>query len=157
MMCIALMSEAGVVGIGGGIANAGAKGKGKVGEPPKWGTARLGQCVLFLELIGMIRELGDGKRDTSTESTTFISQAVSFFTALEARIALLLNVKELTTLSPFSMRLLISTLILEIRLFTRSLKPSGYVISFTYLVYSSHRRHYHPPNWVIVGVEGPQV
>ncbi|KAG8777776.1 hypothetical protein FRC15_011121 [Serendipita sp. 397] len=127
MMCIALMSEAGVVGIGGGVANAGAKGKGKVGEPPKWGTARLGQCVLFLELIGMIRELGDGKRDTSKESTAFISQAVSFFTALEARIAVLLNVKELTTLSPFSMRLLISTLILEIRLFTRSLKPAQWL------------------------------
>jgi hypothetical protein len=37
-------------------------------EAPKWGVARLGQCVLFLELIALLRRLRRSKKDDSTVS-----------------------------------------------------------------------------------------
>lgn len=59
MMCIALMGDVGVVSGAG-------KGKQKAGEPAKWGKARLGQCVLFLELIAVLRNLNNRKKDEAS-------------------------------------------------------------------------------------------
>jgi hypothetical protein len=58
MMCIALLSDGGVV--------SGGKGKQRPGEPPKWGKARLGQCVLFLELISFLKQLMKSKKDITS-------------------------------------------------------------------------------------------
>ncbi|CAG7849750.1 SubName: Full=Uncharacterized protein {ECO:0000313/EMBL:CCA73209.1} [Serendipita indica DSM 11827] len=119
MMCIALMNEPGIAG---SSAVSSAKGKGRDGDPPKWGTARLGQCVLFLEMIYFVRDLRL-QREVS-DSTSTPSDVVSYLLALEARVAVLLDAKEAAILRPFSMRLLIVSLLFEIRLYTRSLKPA---------------------------------
>lgn len=63
MMCIALMNDVGV-GVG--------KGKAKQGAAPKWGKARLGQCVLFLELISYLRMLNKMKKDETSVCHLFI-------------------------------------------------------------------------------------
>jgi hypothetical protein len=56
MICIALMVDVGVVSAPG-------KGKQKVGEVPKWGKSRIGQCVLFLELIGILRNFNKARKE----------------------------------------------------------------------------------------------
>jgi hypothetical protein len=66
MMCIALMSEPGVVSSQG-------KGKQKAGDARKWGKARLGQSVLFLELIALARRLGKDRKDDNSVSRFCLS------------------------------------------------------------------------------------
>jgi hypothetical protein len=61
MMLIALTGDPGVPVATG-------KGKQRMGEAPKWGVARLGQCVLFLELIALLRRLRKSKKDDTLVS-----------------------------------------------------------------------------------------
>jgi len=105
MMCIALMSDPGVVSSSQG------KGKQRAGEARKWGKARLGQSVLFLELIALARKLNKDRKDDNSVSFSFFGlcyrvhdgvfqtpapmllQAINFFVALEIRVAVLLEAK----------------------------------------------------------------
>ncbi|PVF92302.1 hypothetical protein CPB86DRAFT_717696 [Serendipita vermifera] len=119
MMCIALLSDGGIV--------SGGKGKQRPGEPPKWGKARLGQCVLFMELISFLKQLMKSKKDISSAPSSSMGSTVKFFLELEMRIGVLLNAKETTTLCPFSIRLLVAKLLTEIRLFTHSLKAASWL------------------------------
>jgi hypothetical protein len=69
MMCIALMSEPGVVSSQG-------KGKQKAGDARKWGKTRLGQSVLFLELIALVRRLGKDRKDDNSVSSLYVIEAI---------------------------------------------------------------------------------
>jgi hypothetical protein len=69
MMCIALMSEPGVVSSQG-------KGKQKAGDARKWGKTRLGQSVLFLELIALARRLGKDRKEDSSVSRFLVTGAM---------------------------------------------------------------------------------
>ncbi|OBZ67524.1 hypothetical protein A0H81_12594 [Grifola frondosa] len=111
MMSVALMSE---------TSNTKSRGKGAA---PTWGKVRLGQLVLLFELIEHLRTVRDSK-DLSA-----LSAAAKFFTALEARLGLMLETKEQSTLIPVSQRFLFCSLFREIRLLTRSLKPASWLPS----------------------------
>ncbi|KAJ7185784.1 hypothetical protein C8R46DRAFT_937409 [Mycena filopes] len=113
MMSVALMSAG-----AGGSKSSGAAG-------PTWGTARLGQSVLLLEVIGRIQAIRRMK-DTSSNPDGFVD-IVKFVLAMETRLALLLDVKERTSLVPLSQRMLFMMLFREIRLLTRSLKSAGWL------------------------------
>ncbi|KIM28069.1 hypothetical protein M408DRAFT_147787 [Serendipita vermifera MAFF 305830] len=142
MMCIALMSEP-------GSASAQVKGKQSTKEPRKWGKARLGQSVLFLELIAHARKLRkDRKEDNSTPAPALLA-AINFFVGLETRIAVFLEAKELTLLAPLSTRLLIASLLMEIRLLSRSLKPASWLTKIVEWGCTSH------PGAIIAGLKDP--
>ncbi|TDL25147.1 hypothetical protein BD410DRAFT_784972 [Rickenella mellea] len=113
MMSVALMSDPGA-GIG--------KGKGKEGEAPIMGKARLGQSILLLELTCRLRDLRLAKKGTVSLPEQTHSALIKFVTSLESRLAILLDAKEQKSLLPLSQRLLFAVLFLEIRLTTRSLK-----------------------------------
>ncbi|KAJ7050907.1 hypothetical protein C8F01DRAFT_1000073 [Mycena amicta] len=109
----------GVALVGGGAA------KGQVanrnGQPLTWGVARLGQSVLLVEMIGRIQVV---RRAASSIQDPEI---IRFDLALETRVALLLEVKELTSLVPLSQQMLFMMLFREIRLLTRSLKTASWL------------------------------
>ncbi|KAF8652353.1 hypothetical protein AX16_004383 [Volvariella volvacea WC 439] len=98
-------------------------------QPPKtsiddspWGEARLGQSVLLIEVIGQVQALRHLKENANTEGPPV--EALKFVLALETRLAILLEVREKSTLIPLSQRLLFCILFREMRLLTRSLKPA---------------------------------
>jgi hypothetical protein len=68
MMLVALMGDP-------GAAVSTGKGKQRAGEAPKWGVARLGQCVLYLELIALLRRLRSSKKDDATVSLNHLLTA----------------------------------------------------------------------------------
>ncbi|KAJ7032008.1 hypothetical protein C8F04DRAFT_670996 [Mycena alexandri] len=124
MMSVALMSGA---------------GGSKSSAPdiaPTWGTARLGQSVLLLEVIGQIQAIRRTK-DSSSNPDGFVD-IVKFVLALETRLSLLLDVKERTNLVPLSQRMLFMMLFREIRLLTRSLKSAGWLPRMVSWFASSH-------------------
>lgn len=67
MMAVALMSDVG---------SAKAKDSAESGKGLVWGTARIGQCVVLLELIGSIRKLVELKSEASSNSVSFKAIAV---------------------------------------------------------------------------------
>ncbi|KAJ7060983.1 hypothetical protein C8F01DRAFT_1058277 [Mycena amicta] len=109
----------GVALVGGGAA----KGQvaNRTGQPLTWGVARLGQSVLLVEMIGRIQVV---RRAASSIQDPEI---IRFALALETRVALLLEVKERTSLVPLSQRMLFMMLFREIRLLTRSLKTASWL------------------------------
>ncbi|KAL5504188.1 hypothetical protein ACEPAH_8262 [Sanghuangporus vaninii] len=129
MVSVALMSDPGGSGLG--------KGKAKEGQTPMWGKARLGQTLVLLELVKKlknIREEFHDKRDNAMGLNGSIGKVIKFVTALEARLAILIEAKEQIALLPLSQRILFTSLFLEIRLLTRSLKPTAWlarIISWT--------------------------
>ncbi|KAF7326044.1 RRM domain-containing protein [Mycena kentingensis (nom. inval.)] len=107
------------------LAGGGPKSKPKNGngerEPLVWGVARLGQSVLLVEVIGRLQDV---RRAPSSNQDI---ETVRFALALETRIGLLLEVKELTSLIPLSQRMLFMMLLREIRLLTKSLKSAAWL------------------------------
>ncbi|KAJ7196554.1 hypothetical protein GGX14DRAFT_473423 [Mycena pura] len=93
---------------------------------PTWGTARLGQSVLLLELIGRIQAVRRGKEGSSTPDNMYVD-IIKFVHALETRLSVLIDVKERTSLVPLSQRMLFMMLFREIRLLIKSLKPAGWL------------------------------
>ncbi|KAG7095353.1 hypothetical protein E1B28_006112 [Marasmius oreades] len=92
----------------------------------EYGVASLGQSVILVEVIGQFQKARKA-RDVPSHSTSSmpdneIVEIAKFAFALEARLALLIEAKEKTTLVPFSQRLLFMMLFREIRLLTKSLK-----------------------------------
>ncbi|EJD42007.1 hypothetical protein AURDEDRAFT_89881 [Auricularia subglabra TFB-10046 SS5] len=81
-------------------------------------AGRLGQSVLVLQIIEDVRKRAGGK--TSRAPPASQTQAVKFYTELETRIAVLTTAREKNTPLPFSHRLLIVALLLDIRQFTWS-------------------------------------
>ncbi|GJJ14897.1 hypothetical protein Clacol_009167 [Clathrus columnatus] len=100
-------------------------------SPPKsipghgraWGKIRLGKSLILLELILFIRALTKKKAELLQPPDSSQSEAYRFLAGLETRLSVLVEAKEKDTIIPFSQRILISVLFLEIRLFTCSLKP----------------------------------
>ncbi|KAF9653663.1 hypothetical protein BDM02DRAFT_3135161 [Thelephora ganbajun] len=84
-----------------------------------WEQARLGHCVVMVELISCLRSL--------RKSADAAPGLVAFINSLESRLAVLLEAKERSTLVPFSQRALYCILFYEMRLTTHSLKPSTWV------------------------------
>ncbi|KAJ7441775.1 hypothetical protein B0H11DRAFT_2251834 [Mycena galericulata] len=113
MMSVALMSGAG-------------KTSAAVDAAPGWGTARLGQSVLLVEMIGRIQAVRRTKDASSNPDGPYVD-IVKFVLALETRLGLLLDVKERTSMVPLSQRMLFMMLFREMRLLTRSLKTQGWL------------------------------
>ncbi|KAJ6582913.1 hypothetical protein DFH09DRAFT_278368 [Mycena vulgaris] len=125
MMSVALMSSA-----GGSKANA-------PDAIPVWGTARLGQSVLLVEMIGKIQAVRRTKDSSSNPDSVYVD-ILKFVLALETRLTLLLDMKERTSLVPLSQRMLFTMLFREIRLLTRSLKAPGWLSRTVSWFASSH-------------------
>ncbi|TFY56273.1 hypothetical protein EVJ58_g7743, partial [Rhodofomes roseus] len=127
MVSVALMSDP-----------AGAKSPPVQGA--KWGRARTGQSVLLVELITALRAARHSQ-DLRTVRDHFsplgdafmwraqVSTATRFVTAVEARLGALIQAKEQNTRIPVSQRILFCALFREIRLLTRSLKPTAWLSS----------------------------
>ncbi|KAJ6557945.1 hypothetical protein B0H19DRAFT_1149145 [Mycena capillaripes] len=116
MMSVALMSGAG-----------GSKSSATTPDAaPGWGTARLGQSLLLVEMIGRIQAVRRIKDRSSNPDSAYVD-IVKFVLALETRLGLLLEVKERTSLIPLSQRMLFMILFREIRLLTKSLKAPAWL------------------------------
>jgi hypothetical protein len=133
MMSVALM---------GGVGMQIGKGKSIDGAAPTWGNARIGQCVIVMELLFKLDQLTREKSNslvvsnwfncifTLLDSGTLLWQtpassrptAVYFFNDLETKLSILIDAREQTSLIPFSQRVLLITLFHRIRLFTLSPK-----------------------------------
>ncbi|KAF8583270.1 hypothetical protein K439DRAFT_1349020 [Ramaria rubella] len=118
MVSVALMSD---------IGSAVGKGKAKEGHLVPWAKLRIGQSLIMLELIRCVKALTNEKKDPTSAPDSSQAQAYRFVTGLEARLSILLEAKEKGSLVPFSQRILLSSLFLEIRLFSRSLKPAPWL------------------------------
>ncbi|KAF8155551.1 hypothetical protein B0H34DRAFT_751522 [Crassisporium funariophilum] len=120
MMGMALLGDAPTRGVGIAL--------GGEGVEKQWGTARLGQMVLLVELIGKLQMVRHGKEAAAGNNSdgTFV-EVVRFTTALETRLALLVDAKEQTTYIPPSQRTLFCILFRESRLLSRSLKPASWL------------------------------
>ncbi|KAK7044859.1 RRM domain-containing protein [Favolaschia claudopus] len=114
MMSIALMS-------GGGASKTPTAETG-----PVWGTARLGQSVLLVEMIGKIQSIRRMKDKSASPDSVYVD-IIKFVLALETRLGLLIELKERTSLTPLSQRMLFMMLFREFRLLTRSLKVPGWL------------------------------
>ncbi|KAF8965019.1 hypothetical protein BDZ97DRAFT_1813196 [Flammula alnicola] len=114
MMCLALLGSAG--------------DSKSDGMPGQWGVVRLGQLVLLVELIGKIQLVRHEKEASANGSADnkFV-ESLRFVAALEARLWLMIEVKERTTLIPPSQRMLLCILFREFRLLTRSLKSAPWL------------------------------
>ncbi|KAJ3934148.1 MAG: hypothetical protein NXY57DRAFT_995571 [Lentinula lateritia] len=135
MMSIATMGDMGMKSPGSGIT------QGIPGAVEPWGTARLGQSVLIVELIAQVQSMRR-VRENSTNSasdTAFIAMA-KFAISLEQRLSILIETKEHTSLIPLSQRLLFCMLFREIRLLTRSLKSAPWLPRFVewFVSYNEH-------------------
>ncbi|TFK38037.1 hypothetical protein BDQ12DRAFT_735948 [Crucibulum laeve] len=117
MMSVALMSETG---------GEKAAFKTSFGGPP-WGKARLGQSILLIELISHIQKIRHAKEEVTLGQESALADTMKFVMALESRIAILLEVKERTSLIPPSQRMLFCILFREFRLLTRSLKSTSWL------------------------------
>ncbi|KAI6168435.1 hypothetical protein EDD17DRAFT_1869180 [Pisolithus thermaeus] len=119
MMVVALMNEVGDVQETG----------------TTWGRARLGQTALLVELIMVIRALTPA--DAAIATGNQVVPTLRFFSTLETRLSVMLEARERTRLIPLSQRLLLSVLLRDIRLLTRSLKHSAWLsASITWLLQS---------------------
>ncbi|KAG8919843.1 hypothetical protein FRC01_001070 [Tulasnella sp. 417] len=129
MVAVALMSDPGKSFL---------KGKGKDELVPSWGKPRLGQCVVILELIAHVQKLISEKKDPTAPYENSKEPVVRFMGALEARLAIMMDAREAASLLPVSHRVLLTWLLSEMRLFTRSLKSAPWlarVISWTTQAY----------------------
>lgn len=100
-----------------------------------WGRARLGQTALLVELIMVIRALTPAEAAMAPGNQ--VVSIVRFFNTLETRLGVMLEARERTLLIPLSQRLLLSVLLRDIRLLTRSLKRSAWLsASIAWLVQS---------------------
>ncbi|KAF5359637.1 hypothetical protein D9756_003121 [Leucocoprinus leucothites] len=136
MVCVALMSDVG--------ASSSAKGKGKArdtgpGMGTEGGTVRLGQMIALLEVVAKLRalrRLRDAKTGGGSVSEVITNALGSdaarvnlskFVVGLELRLSILIEAKEKTHSLPPTQRLLFLLLFRELRLLTRSLKPTSWV------------------------------
>ncbi|KAJ7468081.1 hypothetical protein FB451DRAFT_1401336 [Mycena latifolia] len=126
MMSVALMSGA-----------TKARSPTEADPEPGWGTARVGQSVLLVEMIGRIQAVRRAKDGSSNPDSAYVD-ILKFVLALETRLGLLLEVKERTSLVPPSQRMLFVMLFREIRLLTRSLKPPGWLSRMVSWFVGSH-------------------
>lgn len=117
MISVAVMSDIG------GSGDANGKGKAKEGA---WGNARLGQSVLLVELIGKIQGIRRDKENSSISEVALV-EMIKFAIELEARLTVMLQVKERSFMVPPSQRLLLCVLFREIRLLTRSMKGAPWL------------------------------
>ncbi|ESK89667.1 unc-80-like protein [Moniliophthora roreri MCA 2997] len=130
-------------------------GKGKnqssspVSERKEFAVASLGQSVILVEIISKIQKARKEREIPALSSQHSISESmlvelIKFALALEARLALLIEAKEKTSLVPLSQRLLFTMLFREIRLLTRSLKSAKWLPRFVswFIQYHKEREDY---------------
>ncbi|KAJ3966535.1 hypothetical protein EV361DRAFT_934787 [Lentinula raphanica] len=98
------------------------------GTAKPWGTARLGQSVLIVEIISQVQSMRRARESSTNPAsdTAFLAMA-QFAISLEQRLSKLVEMKERSTLIPLSQRLLFCMLFREIRLLTRSLKSAPWL------------------------------
>ncbi|KAF9506487.1 hypothetical protein BS47DRAFT_1489338 [Hydnum rufescens UP504] len=113
MVSIALMG-----GVGAKIG----KAKEKEGSSPTWGRARIGQCVIMVELLFKLDQLVREKPNSLANPASSHASALHFFNDLETKLSILISAREQTSLIPYSQRILLVTLFRRIRLFTTSQK-----------------------------------
>ncbi|KAG1747373.1 hypothetical protein EDB19DRAFT_2023164 [Suillus lakei] len=107
------------------------------GSKRKWAQARLGQMIILVELIARVKAVPPISKYFSHPDDSVIA-LTQFFGMLEARLGVLLEAKEQTTLLPLSMRLLYLILFTEIRLLTRSVKRPTWLHSSIGWLLQSH-------------------
>ncbi|KAF7319127.1 RRM domain-containing protein [Mycena chlorophos] len=121
----------GVALVGGGATKGSTVKNNGNGKALAWGVARLGQSVLLVEMISRMQT---ARRAISTQGI----EIIRFALALETRIALLIEVKERTSLIPLSQRMLFMMLFRELRLLTRSLKSASWLLRIVSWFAESH-------------------
>ncbi|KIP07274.1 hypothetical protein PHLGIDRAFT_105851 [Phlebiopsis gigantea 11061_1 CR5-6] len=131
MMAIALVNDTTTMSMSAATSSDGARA---------WGTPRIGQVALLVELVDRFQHAHDAK-DLAMVSTSRhrmncrshyayqTSAYVKFATTLEHRLGIAIEAKEKITNIPLSHRLFFSALFREIRLLIRSLKPSTWLSS----------------------------
>ncbi|KAG8934319.1 hypothetical protein FRC02_010176 [Tulasnella sp. 418] len=120
MMAVALMSNPG--------ARLAEQGKTKEGNSTSpWAKPRLGQSMILVELIGHIRRLSEKKKDPAAQPDSSQASEVRFMTSLDLKLSVLMDAQEQSLLMPFSQRLLLTCLLYEMRMFTRSLKSAPWL------------------------------
>ncbi|KAG2341629.1 hypothetical protein BDR05DRAFT_935988 [Suillus weaverae] len=107
------------------------------GSKRKWAHARLGQMIILVELIACAKAVPRISKDFSHLDDSAVAPT-QFFSMLEARLGMLLEVKERAALLPLSMRLLYLILFTEIRLLTRSVKRPTWLQSTIGWLLQSH-------------------
>ncbi|KZV78348.1 hypothetical protein EXIGLDRAFT_783962 [Exidia glandulosa HHB12029] len=94
----------------------------KGGKRRSWGATKVGQCVLALQIIEDMRKRHKAKAERVKKDKGISESARqpehAYLLNLEDRITVLLDAREKVTLLPFSQRLLIVTLLHEIRSYT---------------------------------------
>ncbi|CAG8439047.1 1095_t:CDS:10 [Acaulospora morrowiae] len=91
-----------------------------------WGTTTLGQCAITMEFIWVIRQLrlqqSGHSKDVKAEA-----YAKNFLKDLELRLAVFMIAKEKTSLVPMPLRVLLSNLFFEIRLYCKITYRPGWL------------------------------
>ncbi|KAJ4490126.1 hypothetical protein J3R30DRAFT_3419267 [Lentinula aciculospora] len=137
MMSVAIMGDMGMKKEGLDTA------KEMLGAPKSWGTARLGQSVLIVELIAQIQNMRRIRENSSSSASDSAYIAIAkFVISLEQRLSILIETKERTNLIPLSQRLLFCMLFREIRLLTRSLKSAPWLSRFVEWFVSHHENEH---------------
>ncbi|KZV78431.1 hypothetical protein EXIGLDRAFT_33875 [Exidia glandulosa HHB12029] len=94
----------------------------KGGKRRSWGATKVGQCVLASQIIEDMRKRSEAKAERVKKDKGISESARqpehAYLLNLEDRITVLLDAREKVTLLPFSQRLLIVTLLHEIRSYT---------------------------------------
>ncbi|EEB90259.1 hypothetical protein MPER_11553, partial [Moniliophthora perniciosa FA553] len=126
-------------------------GKGKsqssppVSERKEFAVASLGQSVILVEIIAKIQKARrEREAPAHGMSESMLVELIKFALALEARLALLIEAKEKTSLVALPQRLLFTMLFREIRLLTRSLKSAKWIPRFVswFIQYHKDREDY---------------
>ncbi|KAG8998938.1 hypothetical protein FRB94_006521 [Tulasnella sp. JGI-2019a] len=99
-----------------------------------WAKPWLGQCSIMMELISRFRQLTAEKKEPDAPPDPSKKPIMNFMDGLESRLAIMIEAREKSCLLPFSHRLLLTSLLLEMRVFTRSTRVPpwlGCIISWS--------------------------
>ncbi|CAG8440635.1 13586_t:CDS:10 [Ambispora gerdemannii] len=91
-----------------------------------WGSTNLGQCILIMEFVWIVRQLRL-QRLNRTKDIKLDESAKKFLIDLEHRLAIYIAAKEKSKLVPMPLRVLLSDLFLEIRLYCKTTNRPGWL------------------------------
>ncbi|CAG8443207.1 2888_t:CDS:10 [Ambispora leptoticha] len=91
-----------------------------------WGSTNLGQCILIMEFVWIVRQLRL-QRLHRTRDLKLDESAKKFLIDLEHRLAIYIAAREKSKLIPMPLRVLLSDLFLEIRLYCKTTKRPGWL------------------------------
>ncbi|CAG8460271.1 1797_t:CDS:10 [Diversispora eburnea] len=96
-----------------------------------WGSTTLGQCAIIMEFLWTVRQLRLYQSEVIINSGSAYTQieiyAKKFLNELELRLAVFMTAKEKTKLIPMPLRVLLSNLFFEIRLYCKTTNRPGWL------------------------------